>query len=380
MTKLIYTASACIVLLVAFVSAARRNEFIPDPSASRPADDKILALATVVDTKIDDFQVCTLRVTHVYRGPATVQGKTFTAEAPNPNVIGGTTSPGGMLDQPQSVGDKSIWLLQDAESGLCKAQGDSVDQYGLRWPVCQRDGGSRFENCKALAGAVESTGKLKPEAQLEAWKTLVASPVPEISRWAVLSLVDTDPAGNEKFLHGLLINPKIAVAGRLAVDNWLVDTNEKAWANSAERLELLEGLVKQKLNEDDGKLLYSHLDLIAQAQANSYTTKIPQAKFLAILTLGVANRETPRSASNALRVICRLAEQEAYRTTCFATMFDLVQHSPLADVRQETVEYLISCIKLNGQEIAEIQAARQAAKDEASKRLLDQLLAGPPKN
>ena len=120
-------------------------------------------------------------------------------------------------------------------------------------------------------------------------------------------------------------------------------------------------------------LLYGHLNVLAQ------TPGVDRAKLLDVAGQAVANTRSPASARRAaVMVIGRLAHASDDQGPYSSALLGLIERSPEAEIKSTAAYTLKNFLKLDDRRIGEVKAARDRARDEDVRRLLDSVLEKSP--
>ena len=210
--------------------------------AGDPLQGVVVVAAKVTDATVrteGQFVASRLEITHVYVGPASLQGKTFT------DYSGGTDFSGAGAVPALMAGEEGIWSLRQTPERL---QVDRIDHLGFAYRA--RPGKTaRYPEIRRLAAALEEFAALPADRQPARLRELALGPTAETSAWAVQALAVQRPEQWESFLEQLAENQRVPVAGQMALDEVLGRARGERWHKSAVRGQLLEGWTRGKWDE-----------------------------------------------------------------------------------------------------------------------------------
>jgi len=322
----------------------------------------------------DLWIVITARVTHVYFGPASLEGKTFTAGA----KPGGNDSNGSAVSPVPNVGEGGTWAVRQSD-GRRWGHTMPIPDLELQWPRLARDAKGYAEG-RAIARAIERIGRAAPAEQTLLVRALaLGDPTPAVRRLAIALAGQTTAAWARDTLEAVerddRAHPQRMTSGaRLVLDRGLVAQGGPAYAASGDRIALLRRVLAHA-GEDPGGAAS-----LEDGVLGAIETGLPEAAWLALVREAIAD---PRAVDPArlpvyLREVVRLSNDSQ---AAFDTLVTLVRESRLPAVRCGAAAALADCDLAKDARRQRVLDLRATTTEPAVvERLLDALTERPAKD
>ena len=226
--------------------------------------------------------------------------------------------------------------------------------YGYDFPIPQSD--PLFTQALAYAQSIERVAKAERNEQIRLLGAYTKSALPERSAWAVATLAQSGIEAAPKFLLDLVSDPKIPIAGQLALDQGLQQLDEAGqmqWSASSTRLDLWRRLVTAPANEDESLSIVSGIIDIArnesrkrqgaQMSKTQYTPAIAGTQMFEWLRLAANAQWTTQARARAVTAVGELAqlgeiERDAAFTYLLARAQELPEFAPDAKAQTLTAD------------------------------------------
>lgn len=237
-----------------------------------------------------------------------------------------------------STGAPPLPLMPIGSKGLFVVKWDLVNKsflsgyhgYGYDFPALEKNIGDTFgvkfppyNEALLYAQSIERVARAPRNEQIRLLGVYTKSAMPQRSAWAIATLAESGLESAPPFLLGLASDPKIPVAGQLALDRGLAslhETRKVTWNRSNARWALWRRIVTSKSGEEQAIAVVSEivdrgqreaqLKRVAVAKKTAYVPTIEGGRLFEWLRLGAANRNwTPSSRAFALGRVGNLSRQ-----------------------------------------------------------------------
>lgn len=331
------------------------------------------------------YTVNQVRITHVYHGPESLIGRTFSAISADELPEGSNP----YITVPElRVGETLISIVREWNGELSASQ-----KYAFTpWPVRERgnpDWMPSYDTIKAFADEVERVSRLLgPEEAGSALKRLALDENPYISCWAIarLRVACQDAAGALRFLEALVSDEDVPIQGQVALDSALlgkadlidtfVDRPNRAWQASQSRLTLFRRWFAGTPARRDAELVVRRLDFITQ---HHEAEGFPQDDLLTLVTLLAKNDKFPLSERQHTAIIMGWAAEryEVGDEKVFETAVALVSSDLPEQVRMRIAGVVAAKIALDDVRRNVLRKLRDAEKNESVAKMLEHAIARP---
>jgi hypothetical protein len=358
--------SASLALLVGACCAATT------PVSGGGLDDSLSTLtlvrAKVISVKPEGAKrIGQLEINHVYCGPAQLSGRTFAAAS----GTGLEDSTGFTIAPALETGEAGIWALRERGDALLPV---SIPQLGVIWPAREKVS-ARYAQDKALAEIVERFAQTAADHRPALLKSLALDDTPEISAWAIHALADAGRADGAAFLNQLASNPKLGLAGQVALDEVLADADATAWNNSTTRQALVKDWLLGARGEFETGVALNRLDALYQHRGLDGPT------LLTALNGGISNTDLPLAARrNALRIVGLMARGGPANTAAFDALVERVRTSDEPAIRLAAAYAIKNIGTLDAARADSVRAARGQLSDQQTADVLSSALGLGQKN
>lgn len=348
-----------------------------------------------------EFSVATVKIVHVYTGPAKIENTTFD--------VASTTlmSPNGIKALNLKLNEQALYCVMPG--GRRAAQTETTSEslvsnmispgYGYNFPIQQSD--PLFPQALTHAQSIESVAKGDRKEQIRLLETSAKSPIPQLSAWAITTLAESGVETVPQFFQSLADDPKIPIAGQIALDKGLQQLDEAGkaqWNASSTRLDLWRRLVVAPADEDEALSIVRGISEIARNESQhrekaqtqeNYTPVIAGSRLFEWSRLAADNPKwAPRARARAVAEVGNLANLElierdtafAYLLSRFKALPELAPNAKTKDSTRDEIEYALGPIyglqrlrPLSKAEVAPLRELQQRVKLTYLQRWFDRL-------
>lgn len=350
----------CVLMFFVISTVAKSAE---DRSQFFKTAQQLLLVHAVAKEKetAKDGTTFTFEITHIYFGRKEDSPKTFRYFAPN-RTEGDMT---GIVTPPVSLFEDGVWLLKIHNDKQFFPLGRQ--QFGISWPV-RKDIDRRYQQDLKLALAIEDVSRRPQENQFEALKEYSTSAIPEISSWAIQTIAQARPKDGEKFLNSLVINPKLGVAGQIALDEALVNLVGEKWIRSEKRSSIMEKWVSGDIDKYIASKVVSRFDIAHQLN------EINNSLFVSLLSKFIKNKDAPVSERlNALFCV-GIAYKSDRRNELFDLLLSQIKEADQKELKYGAAYALRNFVVLDEKQRLAIMDVKKATKDKRLISILDEVL------
>jgi hypothetical protein len=213
----------------------------------------------VVDVSLDQSygHRITLQVVHVYFGSFISKGQSFFAASNREDMHGRTIWP------PPPVGEEGLWIVGNNDGKFYTLNRWGAFHFYFPWRI-DANPEKWLPRYHAFGEAIEAVSHADHDTGIKLLRDELASPFPEVSAWAILSLGEVSPQDVIALSHNVVKNTDLGIAGQAAVDQAMVEIDEEHWLKSNDRTALLHSWAESKPDEYDQAIICERLNVFSQ--------------------------------------------------------------------------------------------------------------------
>jgi hypothetical protein len=206
---------------------------------------------------------------------------------------------------------------------------------------CRKSDNPRYAQVVALAEAIETYSRAKPDEQFSTLRALVKDRTPEVSSWSIRTLGDSNGDTARNLLAGLAAKPDLPLAGQVALDEVQSKKLGEDWLGSEARGKILKSWVTGKADEYDAQLILSRIDMADQ------TEELPNKQAGEFTRIAAGNKDWPWAARrNAIFFVGLIARRGVDDGPAYDWLFALVRTDRDIEVRRAAAYTIRNHIQL----------------------------------
>jgi hypothetical protein len=296
----------------------------------------------------------TVRVTHVYAGPARLD-KAFHLRTDNIKARFGPP----IVEPRLGVGETLLCVVQKQRDSDTEIGSHANWYFGRGWPV-RKGRDLWYDESLALAKKLGEYEKLSDaDAKLKLLEEAARAESLDRSCWGMTMLGKLAPQDARAFrlLNTLVDDARIPMEGQIALDHALLAIPEARWRTSEARVAMLKRCARREgATKEDAQRFYSHMNLIAQSLEH-WSPKPDRlaAIHLETVVAGKFPIETVRAQHYyALRWICDRTEDDS---SVYQYVLDVLKKAEDPQIREGAIG-LVGCLReLSDKRKAELREA-----------------------